>query len=126
MESDDWVLPTRRSFASFAGRHGSDVVECIDLSVDSARLSEGLWFVVADFEDPAHGGRARAWRFARHGRGAGAIADVSPSGTELAWRGPNPDAWRTSLSGTSTRPPWRPCATPCARARSTRRTSAGS
>ncbi|MBE7700675.1 chorismate-binding protein [Oerskovia sp. Sa1BUA8] len=86
-------------FASFAGRHGTGVVECIDLTVDSARLAEGLWFVVADFEDPAHGGRARAWRFAhptrsRDDRPTGA----APSGGEGAWRGPDPDSWRSSLS----------------------------
>ena len=86
-------------FASFAGRHGAGVVECIDLTVDSARLAEGLWFVVADFEDPAHGGRARAWRFAHHGRTEADLpADATPSGGEGDWRGPGPDAWRSSLS----------------------------
>lgn len=85
-------------FASFAGRHGSGVVECIDLSVDSARLAEGLWFVVADFEDPAHGGRARAWRFAHHGRGAENPASEAPPSGVGVWRGPLPDSWRSSLT----------------------------
>ncbi|MFJ2297786.1 chorismate-binding protein [Oerskovia paurometabola] len=90
---------TGAGFASFAGRHGAGVVECIDLAVDSARLAEGLWFVVADFEDPAHGGRARAWRFAHHGRTEADLpADATPSGGEGAWCGPAPDAWRSSLS----------------------------
>lgn len=93
-----------RGFASFAGRQGLGAVECIDLAVDAARLAEGLWFVVADFEDPAHGGRARAWRFADHeapdhgATGEGLPARVAPSGREGAWRGPHPDAWRSSLS----------------------------
>jgi len=91
-------------FASFAGRHGSGVVECIDLAVDSARLAEGLWFVVADFDDPSHGGRSRAWRFAHQTRGehgstaTGLPAAVAPSGGEGDWHGPAPDAWRSSLS----------------------------
>lgn len=90
---------TEVGFASFAGRHGAGVVECIDLAVDSARLAEGLWFVVADFEDPAHGGRARAWRFAHHGRTEADLpADATPSGGEGDWQGPAPDAWRSSLS----------------------------
>ncbi|MHA7133115.1 chorismate-binding protein [Oerskovia turbata] len=90
-------------FASFAGRRAAHVVECVDLTVDAARLAEGLWFVVVDFEDPAHGGRARAWRFADVETGAGddggaapdRAADATPSG---AWRGPRPDSWRSSLS----------------------------
>ncbi|MFF3065665.1 chorismate-binding protein [Oerskovia sp. NPDC057915] len=90
---------TEAGFASFAGRHGVGVVECIDLTVDSARLAEGLWFVVADFEDPSHGGQARAWRFAHHGRTEDDLpTDETPSGGESAWRGPAPDAWRSSLS----------------------------
>ncbi|GAA3217289.1 chorismate-binding protein [Oerskovia jenensis] len=89
----------RTGFASFAGRQGSGVVECIDLAVDCARLAEGLWFVVADYEDPAHGGRARAWRFAHHGRaGADLPADATPSDGGRDWRGPAPDAWHSSLS----------------------------
>lgn len=93
-----------RGFAAFAGRRALGAVECIDLAVDSARLAEGLWFVVADFEDPAHGGRARAWRFADHeARDHGATGDdptapVAPSGGEGSWRGPDPDTWRSSLS----------------------------
>jgi para-aminobenzoate synthetase component 1 len=95
----DAPAATGVGFASFAGRHGVDVVECIDLAVDSARLAEGLWFVVADFEDPAPGGRARAWRFAHHGRTEAALpADATPSGGEGDWRGPAPEAWRSSLS----------------------------
>ncbi|RXR24745.1 anthranilate synthase component I family protein [Oerskovia turbata] len=86
-------------FASFADRHGAGVVECIDLTVDAARLAEGLWFVVADFEGPAHGGRARAWRFAHHGRTEADLpASATPSGGESDWQGPAPDAWRSSLS----------------------------
>lgn len=88
-------MDEQRSWASFAGRLASDVVECVDLARDPQRLAEpGPWFVVVDFEAFGRGGRARAWRFAHVSDGV-PPGDLAPSGT--AWRGPEPTSWRSSL-----------------------------
>jgi para-aminobenzoate synthetase component 1 len=81
------------SWARFAGRRATGVVECVDLAMHPERLDEpGPWFVVVDFEAGGRGGRARAWRFARVEPDA---ADPAPD--SAAWRGPDADAWESSL-----------------------------
>lgn len=83
------------SWASFAGRLATDVVECVDLEQAPHRLADpGPWFVVVDFEAFGRGGRARAWRFA-HVTDGGPPAVAAPSGS--TWRGPEPTDWRSSL-----------------------------
>lgn len=56
--------------------------------------ADGPWFVVVDFDPPADGGRARAWRFAeRLDPEAVDLDDVEGPG----WRGPSPTTWTSSL-----------------------------
>ncbi|MEJ5944569.1 chorismate-binding protein [Pseudokineococcus basanitobsidens] len=89
--------------AWWGGLLATGLVEVVDLAEDPGALDRGgRWFVVADFEAPlgeasavqtsASGvvrGRARAWRF----------ADVRPAGPPAGgvWRGPDRDAWTSSL-----------------------------
>lgn len=79
--------------ARFGGRAARGAVECVDLYREPERLvGDGPWFVVVDFDDPARGGRARAWRFEER-------VDVSepPDDGPAGWQGPSPDAWSSSL-----------------------------
>ncbi|WP_125777824.1 chorismate-binding protein [Antribacter gilvus] len=79
-------------WARFGGTVATGVVECVDLSSEAARLTHGTWFVVADFEGPERGGRARAWRFDQV-RPEPSPDDVPPA----PWQGPPAGAWRSSL-----------------------------
>jgi para-aminobenzoate synthetase component 1 len=80
------------SWARFAGRLATDVVECVDLERHPERLDDaGPWFVVVDFEAYGRGGRARAWRFTEVEEVA---ASSSPAGTD--WTGPAGEAWSSS------------------------------
>ncbi len=81
------------------------VLECIDVAAEPDRLTTpGFWAVVGDFEGPV-----RAWRFAEVERDApdGATAVAAPAVLPVApaarpvWRGPDPDAWTTSLDRTA-------------------------
>ncbi|ACZ30896.1 Chorismate binding-like protein [Xylanimonas cellulosilytica DSM 15894] len=96
-------MPSSPSWARFAGRLATGVVECVDLARDPQRLRTGLWFVVVDFEADLGGGttgrpgRARAWRFAQ-------VRDVTPDddapradAVGPGWRGPPSDAWTSSM-----------------------------
>ncbi len=84
------------SWASFAGRLATDVVECVDLTEAPERLAEpGPWFVVVDFEAFGRSGRARAWRFAHVTDGAPPAYD---DGATDGWRGPAAQDWKTSMS----------------------------
>ncbi|WP_370375389.1 chorismate-binding protein [Isoptericola sp. b515] len=84
------------SWASFAGRLATDVVECVDLEVAPERLRDpGPWFVVVDFEAFGRGGRARAWRFAHVTAGGPPERGDDPA---AGWSGPAPDDWATSMS----------------------------
>nr|WP_297422406.1 chorismate-binding protein [uncultured Actinotalea sp.] len=91
--------------AWFAGVEATGVLESVDLSRDDTPLrSGGFWAVVGDFEGPV-----RAWRFAdvrrpgpepvrASGRGPGApAAPGAPVAVVRGWRGPDPDAWRSTL-----------------------------
>jgi para-aminobenzoate synthetase component I len=91
------------------------VVECVDLTGPTARpLLRGFWAVVGDFE-----GRVRAWRLAhversrpphRAERGTRRDSATSHGGrhgdgpwhtvreASTLWRGPDPGAWRSSLT----------------------------
>ena len=80
--------------ARFAGRAARGVVECIDVRREPERLREGgPWFVVADFDGPQDGGRARAWRFAERVD----PDDVRPDPDAPGWSGPDPRSWTSSL-----------------------------
>ena len=80
--------------ARFAGRAARGVVECIDVRREPERLREGgPWFVVADFDGPEDGGRARAWRFAERVDPDDVRRDPDAPG----WSGPDPRSWTSSL-----------------------------
>jgi para-aminobenzoate synthetase component 1 len=64
-------------------------------------LEDGPWFVVADFDAAADGGRVRAWRFAER---VDVVVQAGPRGVGPpvrgavpSWRGPAPGAWSSSL-----------------------------
>ncbi|WP_418276728.1 chorismate-binding protein [Isoptericola jiangsuensis] len=81
------------SWARFAGRYASDVVECVDLTHAPERLdAPGPWFVVVEFESPGRQGRARAWRFAQVGP-----APSGPEAQERSWTGPSAASWTSSM-----------------------------
>lgn len=67
----------------------------IDVLREPERLADdGPWFVVADFDGPARGGRARAWRFASRVD----PAELGPdTGDAAAWAGPSPAGWTSSM-----------------------------
>lgn len=80
--------------ARFAGRAARGAVECVDvLRAPERLLEDGPWFLVADFDAPADGGRVRAWRFAEREDPGDPWPDVAP----WAWHGPDPSTWRSSL-----------------------------
>lgn len=85
------------------------MVESVDLSRDDTPLrSGGFWAVVGEFEGPV-----RAWRFADVRRSvpraessstprAGVPgASGAPVASRRTWRGPRPDAWRSTLGRTA-------------------------
>ncbi len=74
------------------------MLESVDLRREPERLADdGPWFVVAEFDGPGRGGRARAWRFAERLDPSDLDADTH-AGAELeTWHGPDPSAWRSSL-----------------------------
>ncbi|WP_454044029.1 chorismate-binding protein [Cellulosimicrobium sp. Marseille-Q8652] len=85
--------------ARFAGRAARGVIECVDVRRSPERLrSEGPWFVVADFDGPAAGGRVRAWRFAERVDPDDATWSDADGAAAPAWRGPAPTSWTSSLS----------------------------
>lgn len=97
------IPPTRADPAAaaghawFAGLRLRHAVECIDLADASPLDRGGLWVVVAEFDGPA-----RAWRFADVERSedppAAGHRGVSEREVHAGWRGPAPDAWRSSMS----------------------------
>lgn len=81
-------VPAAPAHARFAGVRLRGAVESIDVRERPEALrTPGWWCLVGDFE-----GRVRAWRFDR--------AEPAGPGTDAPapWRGPPPDAWRSSLS----------------------------
>jgi branched-chain amino acid aminotransferase len=83
-------VPAAPAHARFAGVRLRGVVESVQVQDrPDALRTPGWWCLVGDFE-----GRVRAWRF----------AEVEPDGpstptpARARWRGPHPDAWRSSLS----------------------------
>jgi para-aminobenzoate synthetase component 1 len=85
----------RPGLARFAGRAARGVVEAVDLLREPGRLADdGPWFVVADFDGPERGGRARAWRFAER---ADPAEDWSSPGGVAGWHGPAPSGWTSSM-----------------------------
>jgi para-aminobenzoate synthetase component I len=84
--------------ARFAGRAARGALECVDvLRAPERLLEDGPWFVVAEFDAPADGGRVRAWRFAERVDPAGSTPGGAPGG----WQGPAPSSWTSSLDRTS-------------------------
>lgn len=78
--------PVAVGTARFAGLRASRPVECIDVQAEPERLEHGFWVVVGRFEGPV-----LAWRFADVER------DPAPDASPVAWRGPDPAAWRSSV-----------------------------
>lgn len=97
------MLPVQQptSWARFAGRTATDVVECVDLERAPERLEhDGPWFVVVDFEAFGRGGRARAWRFAEvrdDGPDVGAAGPGRTGASDVGWTGPNASSWHSSM-----------------------------
>ncbi|MDF9876103.1 chorismate-binding protein [Cellulosimicrobium cellulans] len=90
---------SRPGLACFAGRAATGAVEAVDLWREPERLAgEGPWFVVADFDAPARGGRARAWRFAERVDPAELARE---EGGSDAWRGPASSDWASSMDRTA-------------------------
>ncbi len=89
------IPPRQPATARFAGVRATEVVECVDLLSEPERVAAGGWWaVVGEFE-----GRVRAWRFAHVERIGADDGAPSPLDTEPdPWRGPDPAAWRTSMS----------------------------
>lgn len=74
------------------------MLESVDLRRQPERLADdGPWFVVADFDDPGRGGRARAWRFAERLDPSDLDAATLAGAEVEPWHGPDPSAWRSSL-----------------------------
>jgi len=89
--------------AWFPGRELRDAVEHVpDVAREPGRLrTPGAWALVGEFE-----GRVAAWRFATArrvparpaaGGATGPASDEDPGSAGGRWRGPDPDAWSTSL-----------------------------
>jgi para-aminobenzoate synthetase component 1 len=89
--------------AWFAGVEATGVLDCVDLTRDDTPLrSGGFWAVVGDFEGPV-----RAWRFSDVRRpgppgagrplGSGPVAPEAPDALAEGWRGPDRDAWVSTL-----------------------------
>lgn len=100
MRQDSGTSATE-GWASFGARAARDVVECVDLATDPTAMDAGgLWFVVADFEGPERGGRARAWRFAHDmpARARLAAGEEPPTRGAGPWRGPDVAAWTSSMT----------------------------
>lgn len=86
---EDAGSDAQKGWASFGSRSGRGVIESVDLHTNPQALeSGGPWFVVADFEGPERGGRARAWRFASDCVGE----------SQGSWSGPPSSAWTSSMS----------------------------
>ncbi|MFB8228321.1 anthranilate synthase component I family protein [Cellulosimicrobium sp. NPDC055967] len=84
---------SRPGLALFGDRAALGVVEVVDLWREPERLADdGPWFVVADFDARARGGRARAWRFAERVDPAVLAREDGD-----AWRGPAPSGWTSSM-----------------------------
>lgn len=77
--------------AWFAGVSAARPVECVELPDGAERLAAGFWVVACAFE-----GRGRAYRFADVVRRPDGAVAAPPA--PAPWRGPRPEAWRSSLS----------------------------
>ncbi|WP_369824530.1 hypothetical protein [Cellulosimicrobium sp. CUA-896] len=90
--------PPRGGVARFAGRAARGALECVDvLRAPERLLEDGPWFVVADFDAPATGGRVRAWRFAERTDPDEVVRGGPHDGRGGGWQGPAPSAWTSSL-----------------------------
>lgn len=91
------ILPTGEvtgniAWATFGDRVASRVIRSVDLRAEPEALTEGTWFVVADFE-----GRARAWEFEH-------VISAAPGSSDLSARpgpGTSPDPDAEARPGTS-------------------------
>src|SRR5690625_970075 len=80
--------------AIFAGVHARAVVDYADLRTHPQALSRGGWWAVAaHFDGPWH-----AWRFADIQYNADPRGPYSAGGSTAAWRGPDRNAWQSSMS----------------------------
>lgn len=84
-----------RGSARFAGVRASRPVECVDVLAEPERLERGFWVVAGTFE-----GDVRAWRFADVVRTPpdAVPPDAAPVNPAPAWHGPDPGAWRSSMT----------------------------